>query len=501
MKNATEHAETQHLDNLVVFTSTFYNNDEQGQIRSKLALDLVRNAQDLGIKLVISDGSPVLLNETISQFEKDAHDIIWNNDNILIIRTTKRLEWWKSTMADERKQALEQWMDAYTDASHFLWIEPEKSDLIKQESLGAIMKSANETGADFVIPTRAKLAYVLNKNTNKKYPDHAQGGTNTLTNLQARTEVRANERLSIEAYRKKIGEEERKALYEKFKEQIPEKKHENSYTFGEYLIEKELVHVHDSFFGPVLLKKWTGTTKYLESDHPTRGVNVLTPIEGKNEWLKVSDARVDYRYDPNQTNFENGETDSDGKPIAAEQWKKIADEFKKKRIKQFMNLIYQDQKPEDVFPTYYNNLIYSQERFNSMNPAEQKEAYKNLFKIVKDTYKDVNKNYQSQGKFKDDRSGKIDDAFNKDDTLLIRCTTRLKSLWALLNRYKNIDDPQEIKTNYPSLKERYVFLKPDIYKGSIFYERITPTSTREVPTNPGVESFEQKLIHRDTKRN
>jgi len=45
----------------------------------------------------------------MSQFEKDARKVIGHNADITIIRSTKRLDvGMKSTMADERKQALEQ---------------------------------------------------------------------------------------------------------------------------------------------------------------------------------------------------------------------------------------------------------------------------------------------------------------------------------------------------------------------------------------------------------
>ena len=276
----------------------------------------------------------------MSQFEKDARKVIGHNADITIIRSTKRLDvGMKSTMADERKQALEQWMRQYSDASHFLWIEPEKWNLVTEKSLGNLMKKAVETWADFVIPTRARLADILSQEA-ENIPN-AQWGMNTLPKFQAWTETRANKKLRKDS--------------------------------GEY---------HDSYFGPVLLKKWAGTDKYLASTHPTRGINVLTPLEGQADWLEVADADVDYSYADVQRTFENGETDASGNHVSPRQGEKVAEEYATKRMKQYMDIVYAWQKAKDVFPTYHKNLIYSQQQFTQMPSEQLKEAYNDLVEIL-----------------------------------------------------------------------------------------------------------------------
>lgn len=42
-------------------------------------------------------------------------------------------------MAGERRFTGKMTMDKYKDASYFLWLEPEKADLMKTESIDAIL--------------------------------------------------------------------------------------------------------------------------------------------------------------------------------------------------------------------------------------------------------------------------------------------------------------------------------------------------------------------------
>jgi hypothetical protein len=291
--------ETFQNQDIVLFTSTFYQQDAESINRSKLAIDLVRNAYSLGVKLIIADASPLSPGENTSQFEKDLRHIIWDNSTISIIRTQKRLDGGTtSTMADERKQSLEHALFLYPKNNHFLWIEPEKANLITAASLSKIIQTAKETGADFVIPARAQLSYILNQD-NKKVPDISVWGMNTLPEFQARTETRANKAL-------------RKDMWES----------------------------HDSYFWPVLLKRWTWTEQWLQSPHPQWGINVLTPIEGKKKWLSVATTPVDYHYDNRQKMFENGEIDAEGDALPLEKQKSQAKKYKRKRVEQYMQIVY-----------------------------------------------------------------------------------------------------------------------------------------------------------------
>lgn len=77
---------------IVLFTSTFYKQDQESINRSKLALDLVLNAHNLGVKLIIADSSPLSPGETSSQFEKDVREIVGDSSLISIIRTERRLD-------------------------------------------------------------------------------------------------------------------------------------------------------------------------------------------------------------------------------------------------------------------------------------------------------------------------------------------------------------------------------------------------------------------------
>lgn len=73
MRNAVESFQNH---DIVLFTSTFYQQDQESINRSKLALDLVRNAYTIGVKLIIADSSPLAPGENVSQFEKKVRQII-----------------------------------------------------------------------------------------------------------------------------------------------------------------------------------------------------------------------------------------------------------------------------------------------------------------------------------------------------------------------------------------------------------------------------------------
>jgi hypothetical protein len=63
--------------------------------------------KDTRLKLIISDGSPIK-EKGMSLFEAKVREMIQNNPNIIIFHTENRLEnGAKTSMADERKQALE----------------------------------------------------------------------------------------------------------------------------------------------------------------------------------------------------------------------------------------------------------------------------------------------------------------------------------------------------------------------------------------------------------
>lgn len=147
------------FDDLAIFTSTLYK-DESSVVRAALAEKLFENAAELNIKCVTVDGgsSPEFLDK-IKKFK-----------NVQIVSEPTL------GMGESRRKALDvamSLMPAEENAS-FLYVDPEKEDLIKEESLEAMIKSLREGRADIVVPARKtmesypKFQEWIEKRANKK---------------------------------------------------------------------------------------------------------------------------------------------------------------------------------------------------------------------------------------------------------------------------------------------------------------------------------------------
>lgn len=146
MKNKTkelniESKETLEFWDLCVFTSTKYWEDKISKIRYPLFLKMIENCKNLWIKVIIADSSTNIdFLDNIDRTKKE---------NIKIIKNDEQL--WK-----KRREALK---DGILDQNikYFLWIEPEKYDLIKESSLNDMINELRLWETNIVVPYRKDI--------------------------------------------------------------------------------------------------------------------------------------------------------------------------------------------------------------------------------------------------------------------------------------------------------------------------------------------------------
>ncbi len=159
------------FDDLTIFTTTFYKDDPVSQVREKLAIKLLENANNLGVKVVVVDGgSNEAFLEKIRQMP---------NVNLLVDPTLK--------MGESRRKALEV-AAAEKQTPYYMWVEPEKDGLITAESIEAMLTPLRENKTDIVVPKRKSME--------------------TLPPLQANLEQRANKRANKITYGDQQSENE-----------------------------------------------------------------------------------------------------------------------------------------------------------------------------------------------------------------------------------------------------------------------------------------------------
>lgn len=162
-----EHEEKERFDDLVIFTTTLYGDDESSKIRSELALQLFENARKLNIRCVVVDGGSNEYFMRMAQSFKNVYFLI----NIRL------------GMGESRRAALQSAIERH-QADYYLWVEPEKEGLISENSLSAMIEQLRGGSADIVVPQRksketlpkfqAWIETWANKRASDLYKDRAE---------------------------------------------------------------------------------------------------------------------------------------------------------------------------------------------------------------------------------------------------------------------------------------------------------------------------------------
>lgn len=132
----------QKLESLIIITSTLYKKDEVSEVRSLIALETLRRINDLGVRCVVVDGG------SDTHFLENAGSL----PNITVV-VEPRLG-----MGESRRKALDIAVTQFPDSKFYLWMEPEKDDLVREDSLEAMLGPLEREESDIVVPKRKSLA-------------------------------------------------------------------------------------------------------------------------------------------------------------------------------------------------------------------------------------------------------------------------------------------------------------------------------------------------------
>ena len=272
----------------VVFTSTFYKDDVEWKVRSEACFEMLDNTQKLWIRVVVGDGgSGVDFLERVSGYP-----------NVTLIHSGK---WWENTdltMAGERRFTGRVSMEKYPEASYFLWLEPEKAELMKMENIDAILDPMRLWTADMVVPSRKSK--------------------DTLPPQQRAAENRANRRASdiinigdispVHEFRKKftahIVPSQRDDSFSSDKVYRDNEDWENADRDTAWSMTPELNAPYDLWFGPKAFTRSSMEDDFLSYKWAKWDGIITSVLAGKMRWKNVRDIPVDFTYPPKQTELE-----------------------------------------------------------------------------------------------------------------------------------------------------------------------------------------------------
>lgn len=254
-ENRVENKEGGKFPDLVIYTTTFYGNDPVSAVREKLALKLFENANKLRVKCVVVDGGS---NPDFLAAARQFPNIEVIIDPSLGMGQSRRVALKKAITKEE--------------AAFFLWVEPEKSDLIDEASLGKMITGLRDQKTDIVVPKRESME--------------------TLPEFQAWIENRANKRaMKISG----VSEDEVKEIWDIW--------------FGPKMFNRDGAQYFLNYQGK--LDKWDA---------------VLKPVfDAYKAGKRVSSVGVDYKYDITQK--QNEENDREMKKKRVTQYMTILSEL------------------------------------------------------------------------------------------------------------------------------------------------------------------------------
>ena len=275
-------------NDFVAFTSTFYKDDVEWKVRSEAFFEMIENAQKLGIRVVVGDGWSG--SEFVERLKKYS--------NITYIVSGR---WWENsdlTMAGERRFTGKKAMEAFPDVTNFLWLEPEKAELMKMENIDAILQPLRDGAADIVVPSRR---------SKETLPPQQRAAENR-ANLRALDVVKNTEMRKIKDFKNQwiwvwFDFNYRVSVYHD-----PYDWDKESYQDWEVdtIIGKTYEEAKwlDLWFGPKAFTRKSMNEDFL-SYHGAKWDGIITSVlAGKMRWKNITDVPVDFSYPPKQTELE-----------------------------------------------------------------------------------------------------------------------------------------------------------------------------------------------------
>lgn len=317
----------------VAFTSTFYKDDVEWKVRSEAFFEMIENAQKLGIRVVVGDGWSG--SEFIERLQKYS--------NITYVVSGR---WWENpdlTMAGERRFTWKKAMEAFPDATNFLWLEPEKAELMKMENIDAILQPLRDGFADMVVPSRKSKE--------------------TLPPQQRAAENRANRRASHILKRSSMAplHDFRSASKYSIEDWIwswvyhtYDRIYKDNHTWVQYdsSLNVDILKTnaqYDLWFGPKAFARKSMDEDFL-SYHWAKWDGIITSVlAGKMRWKNVVDVPVDFSYPPKQTELE---TD----PVQGLKYQKLRRSQYRYIIKTIRDMVKHISHPESIMKKVQDSI-------------------------------------------------------------------------------------------------------------------------------------------------
>lgn len=242
------------FQDVVIFTATLQRlDDEVSRAREIVSRKFFDNTANLGIRCVVVDGGS----------DESFIEYLQTLDNVKIIQVSG------GTAGEQRRIALNAALE-YEDANYFLYIDPEKDDFIRRETLEPLVMELRENKTDIAVARRR---------SKESYPK-----------FQSWIETRANKRAN-------------KLLPEEYTDT------DIDFWFGPKMFNRNGADFFTNYKGK--LDKWDSHMKPI--------------LDAARAGSRISSIDVDYSVDPEQTKAE--EADEKTKRKRVEQYTQILKEF------------------------------------------------------------------------------------------------------------------------------------------------------------------------------
>jgi hypothetical protein len=279
--------ESSGYSDFVAFTSTFYKDDIEWKVRSEAFFSLLDNAKRMWVQVLVGDGG------SGSEFLQR----VQSYPNVKLIHSWKWSENIELTMGGERRYAGKKAMEFFPQAKYFLWLEPEKAELMSEGNIDAIIAPMKSSGVDMVVPSRKSK--------------------DTLPPQQKAAENRANRRASD------IVEESNMNTIYRFRDRYSEliMEPQDIYRIPRLYLDNNPENFqntnapYDLWFWPKAFTRESMESEFLPY-HWAKWDSIITPVlQGVIDGKKVVDVPVDFSYPPDQTRLESD-------PVEAEKYQR-----------------------------------------------------------------------------------------------------------------------------------------------------------------------------------
>lgn len=318
--------EKSRYQDLIAFTSTFYKDDVEWRVRSEAFFEMIENAWKLGVHVIVWDGDSGP--EFLSRVATYPH--------VTLVHSGR---WWENfdlTMAGERRFTGKIALEKYPNASYFLWLEPEKVNLMVERNLDAILGPLRSWTADIVVPSR------INKDT--------------LPPQQKAAENRANRRavnIVQTSHMGKAKDIHDQWVYAWFDRNYHASVYEDPYSGTREWYQEESPDIilgegygnargFDLWFWPKAFTRKSMEEDFLSYKWAKWDGIITSVLAGKIRWKEVIDVPVDFTYPPKQTELE---TD----PYQAARYQKLRRSQYRYIIKTIRDMVNNISHPEFVF--------------------------------------------------------------------------------------------------------------------------------------------------------